>query len=106
MIERGTEVKKDYRSATIFMDWLHDNSEAFPTLEFEDKAYRFKFKNTFPGLSFYVRIPAKSSTCSEVIRPPVPKEIVHLFRSKPSTESERSDGGFLLLLRIISFGQV
>lgn len=47
-------MNNDYQSAKIFMDWLHDNLEAFPTLEFEDNAYRFKFKNTFPGLSFYV----------------------------------------------------
>ena len=47
-------MNKNYQSAMIFMSWLHDNAEAFPTLELEDKAHCFRFKKTFPGLSFYV----------------------------------------------------
>ena len=47
-------MNNDYQTAKMFMSWLHDNSEAFPALELEDKDYGFKFQNTFPGLSFYV----------------------------------------------------
>lgn len=51
---KGDKMNNDHRSTKIFMGWLHENSEAFQTLEFVDKDYTFKFRNTFPGLSFYV----------------------------------------------------